>query len=173
MIRDSPRSAAKLALRAGGCGLRTHDLKELQRLYVSSALLVAPAVFAATGERIGSAAVDAEGPCYENQLQSSIQDIVAYGGTAPDFNNGGPVNAKIWAHSISLKFNKHLLERIDHLHRMKPLAESKIARARLKSCSGVGAQWLAAWECASRRFQTSCAHRTGPARCCRRASRCR
>ena len=44
----------------GGCGIRSHDLKELQRLYVSSALLVAPAVLAATGESVGSAALDAD-----------------------------------------------------------------------------------------------------------------
>ena len=50
----------QLAVSKGGCGIRTHDLKELQRLYVSSALLVAPAVFAATGERIDADAVGAE-----------------------------------------------------------------------------------------------------------------
>ena len=37
-------------------------MKELQRLYVSSALLVAPAVLAATGEHIGAGSLDdAEG----------------------------------------------------------------------------------------------------------------
>ena len=33
-----------LPLRHGGCGLRAHALSELQRLFVSFALLVAPAV---------------------------------------------------------------------------------------------------------------------------------
>ena len=38
-----------LPLRYGGCGLRSHTANELQRPFVSSALLVAPAVQAATG----------------------------------------------------------------------------------------------------------------------------
>ena len=46
-------------------------LKELQRLYVSSALLVAPTVHAAIGESIGSAAPGAEeGATFESQLSS-------------------------------------------------------------------------------------------------------
>ena len=49
-----------LALREGGCAIRSHDLTELQRLYVSPALLVAPAVLAATGESVGSAAPGAD-----------------------------------------------------------------------------------------------------------------
>ena len=59
-ISEDQKLQVQLALSAGGCGLRSHDLKELQRLHVSSALLVAPAVLAATGERIGSAAPSAE-----------------------------------------------------------------------------------------------------------------
>ena len=145
-ISEDQKLQIRLAVREGGCGLRSHDLKELQRLYVSSALLVAPAVFAASGERIGAtdAAGMEEGRCFEHQLSSSIRDIVAYGGTRPDFSDGGPDSAKIWADSISRKFQKHTFARIEHLHRMLPLRESKRARARLKSCGGVGAQWVAA-----------------------------
>ena len=125
--------------------MRTHDLKELQRLYVSSALLVAPAVLAATGESLGSVAPDAiEGRTYESSLSSSIHDLVAHGCSRPDFGNGGSVSAKVWADSISLKFNKILKARIDHLHQMLPLADCKRARARIKSCSGPGAQWVVA-----------------------------
>ena len=51
----------QLALRDGGCGILAHDLKELQRLYVASALLVAPAVHAATGKRVGAGAPAEEG----------------------------------------------------------------------------------------------------------------
>ena len=94
--------------------MRSHDRKELQRLYVSSALLVAPAVLAATGERIGADGVDVEeGPTYESRLASSVQDMVAYGCSRPDFNNGGPVSAKVWARSISLKFQKILKAKIE------------------------------------------------------------
>ena len=125
--------------------MRSHDLKELQRLYVSSALLVAPAVLAATGEHVGRSAPDAlEGRSYESRLSSSISNLVANGCTRPDFSDGGPLKAKIWSDSISLKFNKILKAKIDHLHRMLSLEDSARARARLKSCSGVGAQWMAA-----------------------------
>ena len=49
-ISEDQKLQIQLALRDGGCGVRAHDVKELQRLYVASALLVAPAVHAATGE---------------------------------------------------------------------------------------------------------------------------
>ena len=38
-ISEDQRLQIQLALKEGGCGVRSHDLKELQRLYVSSALL--------------------------------------------------------------------------------------------------------------------------------------
>ena len=109
-------------------------------------MLIAPAVFAATGERIGAAdaAGAEEGSSYEDTLSSSIRDIIAYGGSRPGFNDGGPLGARVWADSISRKFNKHLLARIDHLHRLLAPEDSERSRARLKSCSGVGAQWVAA-----------------------------
>ena len=50
-ISKDQKLKAQLALKEG-CGIRSHDLKELQRLYISSVLLVAPAVLAATGEGI-------------------------------------------------------------------------------------------------------------------------
>ena len=144
-ISEDQKLQIRLELREGGCGLRFHDLKELQRLYVSSALPVAPAVHAATGESIGSAAPGAEeGGTFESQFSSSIHQLVAYGCTRPDFNEGGPLSARVWSYSVSLKFNKQLQQRIEHLHQMMPLEDCKRARARLKSCSGVGAQWLAA-----------------------------
>lgn len=115
---------------------------------MSSALLVAPAVFAATGERIDADAVGAEeGRTFDGRLSSSIRDIVAYGGTRPDFSEGGPLNASAWADSISRKFTKSLLARIDHLHlhQMLPVEKDrKRAKARVRSCSGPGAQWVAA-----------------------------
>ena len=145
-ISEDQKLQIQLAVSKGGCGIRTHDLKELQRLYVSSALLVAPAVFAATGERIDADAVGAEeGRTFDGRLSSSIRDIVAYGGTRPDFSEGGPLNASAWADSISRKFTKSLLARIDHLHQMLPVEKDrKRAKARVRSCSGPGAQWVAA-----------------------------
>ena len=110
-------------------------------MHVSSALRVAPAVPVATGESVGSAAPDAdEGGTLDSQLSSSIRDLVAYGCSRPDFNVGGPLSAKIWADSASLKFNKILSARIEHLHQMLAPEDCKRARARIKSCSGIGAQ---------------------------------
>ena len=96
-VAEHQKLQAQLALREGGCGLRSHDKKELQRLYVASALLVAPAVHAATGLRVGADAPDEEGLTYEHQLSSSIHDLIAYGCTRPDFSDGGPLSAKIWS----------------------------------------------------------------------------
>ena len=128
-VSEDQKLQITLALREGGCGIRSHDLKELQRLYVSSALLVAPVVFAATGESIGSAAPDAdEGGTLDSQLSSSIRDLVAYGCSHPDFNDGGPLSAKVWADSVSLKFNKILSARIEHLHQMLAPEDCKRAR---------------------------------------------
>jgi len=38
-ISEDQKLQIQLALKDGGCGVRSHDLKELQHLYVSSALL--------------------------------------------------------------------------------------------------------------------------------------
>ena len=112
---------------------------------MSSALLVAPAVHAATGEHIGGASLDAaEGGSYDIRLSSSIRDIVAYGGSRPDFSDGGPKSAKVWASSVSLKFGKILRAKIEQLHNMMPVHDRKRSRARIGSCSGIGAQWVAA-----------------------------
>ena len=54
-IREDQAVQISLPLRYGGCGLRTHTVSELQRVFVSSALLVAPAVLDATGYSIGPA----------------------------------------------------------------------------------------------------------------------
>ena len=48
-VNDDQALQLSLPLRYGGCGLRHHTLAEIQRLFVSSAMLVAPAVAAATG----------------------------------------------------------------------------------------------------------------------------
>ena len=38
-MKNYQKLQIQLELEEGGCGVRSHDLKELQRLYVSSALL--------------------------------------------------------------------------------------------------------------------------------------
>ena len=102
-------------------------------------------MLAATGESVGSAAPDVdEGGTLDSQFSSSIRDLVTYGCSRPDFNDGGPLSAKVWAGSVSLKFNKILSARIEHLHQMLAPEDCKRARARIKSCSGIGAQWVAA-----------------------------
>ena len=47
-LRDDQTLQLSLPLRHGGCGLRTHAISELRRLFVPSAMLVVPAVNAAT-----------------------------------------------------------------------------------------------------------------------------
>ena len=81
-----------LPLRFGGCGLRQHTASELQRLFVSSALLVAPAVLAATGLPVKpcdpAEDIDADhfSP-FECHLQSVIDNLVELGISRPDFEH--------------------------------------------------------------------------------------
>ena len=59
-LRDDQKLQLSLPLRHGGCGLRTHALSELRRLFVSSAMLVAPAADAATGFVVAPAPTGAQ-----------------------------------------------------------------------------------------------------------------
>ena len=54
-LSEAQKIQLGLPLKGGGCGLRSHTLNELRRLFVSSAMLIAPAVHAAIGQRIGVA----------------------------------------------------------------------------------------------------------------------
>ena len=56
-------------------GLQSHDKKELQRLYVASALLVAPAVHAATGEDVGAGASDEEVAAWPRATRGYEADV--------------------------------------------------------------------------------------------------
>ena len=56
-ISEDQALQISLPLKYGGCGLRTHTISELRRLFVSSAMLIAPAVRAATGFSVGEAQV--------------------------------------------------------------------------------------------------------------------
>ena len=105
-IRDDQALQLSLPLRFGGCGLRSHTINELQRLFVSSALLVAPAVLAATGLPIKPSDpaedIDADhfSP-FECQLQSSIENLESQGISRPDFEHGGPIGSDVWASTAS------------------------------------------------------------------------
>ena len=55
------------------CGLRTNAMSELQRLFVPSSLLVAPAVLDATGTRLAPAADDADDTAFENDLFCPVE----------------------------------------------------------------------------------------------------
>ena len=96
-----------LPLRDGGCGLRSHTLGELRRLFVSSAMLIAPAVQAAIGQRIGIAEdIDdmaaADLSPFELCLEDSIDNLEhEYEIFRPDFNSANPSTAKSWATSVS------------------------------------------------------------------------
>ena len=51
-LTDDQTLQLSLPLKDGGCGLRSHTASELRRLFVSSAMLVAPAVLDATGLQV-------------------------------------------------------------------------------------------------------------------------
>ena len=89
-VNDAQRLQLSLPLRHGGCGLRSHTASELQRLFVSSALLIAPAVHAATGLHVRpadpAAQDDAEIFCpFEFQLETSLETLEEQGIARPDF----------------------------------------------------------------------------------------
>ena len=101
-----------LPLRHGGCGLRTHAISELRRLFVSSAMLVAPAVHAATSLSVAPAPTgaqddDASFSPFEYSLRSSIENLSADGISSPDFIATGPRSAKTWASGASEKLYKN------------------------------------------------------------------
>ena len=89
-INSDQKVQLSLPLRHGGCGLRTHAMSELQRLFVSSSLLVAPAVLDATGIRLEPAADDADENdqfcTAEHSLRSCIEDLQLAGISKPDFD---------------------------------------------------------------------------------------
>ena len=108
-VREDQAMQISLPLRYGGCGLRTHAISELQRLFVSSALLVAPAVLDATGYSIGPAILSGDAGIFcpfEYSLQHSIQSLNANGISSPDFRVGGPTAGKAWATGPSEKLYK-------------------------------------------------------------------
>ena len=147
-VNDAQRLQLSLPLRHGGCGLRSHTANELQRLFVSSALLVAPAVHAATGLHVRpadpAAQDDAEIFCpFEFQLQTSLETLEEQGIARPDFERIGPADASVWADGVAEKFSIKSRQDLDTMFEDLPARERDYHKARIKSCSGVGAQWLA------------------------------
>ena len=144
----SETQAAQLALplRDGGCGLRTHTRAELHRLFVSSALLVAPAVRAATGFSIRnvSDAADIDAGCpFECCLEVCLASLESQNIARPSFELGGGPGSVSWADRAARKMTKKavadLFAKFDDL----PEEQGKREKARVRSCSGVGAQWVA------------------------------
>ena len=147
-LRDDQTLQLSLPLRHGGCGLRTHAISELRRLFVSSAMLVAPAVHAATGFSVAPAPTgaqddDASFSPFEYSLRSSSKNLSADGITSPDFNFTGPLSAKKWASGASEKLYKNTKNALEEELENLPRLECKYANARVLSCGGTGAQWLA------------------------------
>ena len=146
LVNNTQRLQLSLPLRHGGCGLRLHTANELQRLFVSSALQVAPAVHAATGLPLRpadpAAQNDAEIFCpFEYQLRTSLESLEARGITLPDFENIGPADAPVWADSVAENFSIKSREDLDAMFEDLPARDRDYHKARVKSCSGVGAQW--------------------------------
>ena len=138
-----------LPLKDGGCGLRSHTRSELQRLYVSSAMLITPAVFAATGQHVGietevGEAAAADPSPYESCLEVCIdeleRDLEIF---RPDFTRADPLLARVWAASASEKLSKERKRELNGKFETMPLVDCNRAKARLLSCGGIGAQWLA------------------------------
>ena len=138
-----------LPLKDGGCGLRTHTRNELERLFISSAMLIAPAVHAAIGQRVGLAGEvadpDAEDKspyeaCLEVCIANLERDHEIY---RPDFSRADAHVAKVWAGSVSEKLTRSAKVELDNIFSAMPRKQCKQGRARVLSCSGIGAQWLA------------------------------
>ena len=146
-INADQKVQLSLPLRHGGCGLRTHAMSELQRLFVSSSLLVAPAVLDATGTRLAPAADDAdENDLFcpvEHSLRSCIENLQLAGISRPDFESPGPIASKAWATGVAEKLYKKTTAELAASFDNLPEVECKHAKARLLSCGGIGAQWLA------------------------------
>ena len=147
-ISEDQALQVSLPLKDGGCGLRTHTISELRRLFVSSAMLIAPAVEAATGFRVGerpavddlAAEISPFDACLEVCASHLENDL---GISRPDCSRAGPIQADVWAYSASKKLIAKNKEDLSALSPALPQRECKRAQARLRSCSGVGAQWLA------------------------------
>ena len=147
-ISEDQALQISLPLKYGGCGLRTHTISELRRLFVSSAMLIAPAVRAATGFSVGEAqALDdlaAEISPFDVCLEECSTHLENdFGISRPDFSRADPMLADVWAYSASKKLVTKTKNDLDALFTALPQHECKRARARILSCSGVGAQWLA------------------------------
>ena len=149
-INEEQKVQLSLPLRHGGCGLRTHAISELQRLFVSSAMLVAPAVADATGFAVAPSEPNAEiegeddtfSP-FESCLRSCITDLHSQGISKPDFQHANPASAKSWADGASERLSKKTKADLVALFENLPEVDCENAKARLLSCGGVGAQWLA------------------------------
>ena len=61
----------------------------------------------------------------------------------PDFESPGPIASKAWATGVAEKLYKKTTAELAASFDNLPEVECKHAKARLLSCGGIGAQWLA------------------------------
>ena len=132
----------QLQLKHGGLGFHSHSQFDLQKFYVASAALAAPPVAAATGLLVGSSLVEEQAVVHpsEHILANSVHLLAGAGIPAPDFAEGGPREADVFLSAAATCFGE--------FHRSTLMARFGAAndtesQARLLSCGGIGAQWLA------------------------------
>ena len=100
---------------------------------MSSAMLIAPAVHAAIGQRIGVAPdlndifaedVSPFETCLEDCIENLQTDLDIF---RPDFARADPVVAKVWAAGVSEKMHKTEKSKMNNLFATLPLRDSKRA----------------------------------------------
>ena len=139
-----------LPLKNGGCGIPSHSAADLGKFYISSALLIAPIVYAATGFWLGSAAprtvLDANSHYFDStapselSIANAVRLLVEAGISPPNFAHVGQAEAASFAAQAALRIKT--IQR-DVLEQRFLDTEDHAGRARVLSAGGVGAQWLA------------------------------
>ena len=134
-----------LPLKEGGCGFSTHSPLDLCKFYVSSALLIAPFVREATGLQLGTdlephAVVRAQVYDSEHCLANSANLLVGAGTPQANFALAGPAESAAFLDNVSRILRSASRTSLENAFVAN---HDDASRARLRSASGVGAQWLA------------------------------
>ena len=126
------------------------QVKRKREFYVSSALLIAPIVYAATGFWLGSAAprtvLDANSQYFDSVapselcLANAVRLLVEAGITPPNFAHVGQAEAVSFAAQAATRIKTIQREVLEQRFLD---SEDHAGRARLLSAGGVRAQWLA------------------------------
>ena len=78
--------------------------------------------------------------CLEVCIDELERDLEIF---RPDFTRADPLLARVWAASASEKLSKERKRELNGKLEAMPLEDCNRAKARLLSCGGIGAQWLA------------------------------